>query len=80
MPHSSEPQVLALIAAVAGREVGEIRRDQHLMADLDIDSPKALRLMMDLEDELDLEIPDEAAGGFHRVGDLLDFVASRLDP
>lgn len=77
MNPSSEKKVRELIAAVSGRPEAELRRDQHLMVDLGIDSPKALQLMMDIEENLEIEIPDEAASRFERVGDLLDFVAGR---
>ena len=70
-------KVKARIAAVAGREAAGIEPGQHLMADLGIDSPKALQLLMDIEEELGIEIPDEHAAGFSRVGDLLDYVVAR---
>lgn len=70
-------KVSALIAAVAGRDPSSLEPGQHLMADLGIDSPKALQLLMDIEEELAIEIPDEDAAGFERVGDLLDYVAAR---
>lgn len=70
-------KVKNLIAAVAGRDPAAVTPEQHLMADLGIDSPKALQLLMDIEEELAIEIPDEAAEGFTRVGDLLDYVVAR---
>lgn len=69
-----ERQIFATIAAVAGRDPGSVDRRQHLMADLGIDSPKALQLLMDLEENLNIEIPDDAAARFERVGDLADYV------
>ncbi len=70
-------RVTGIVAAVAGRDAAAIAPEQHLMADLGIDSPKALQLLMDIEEELAIEIPDEAAGGFVRVGDLVDYVVER---
>jgi len=72
-----EAKVLAHIAKISGRSESELERGQHLMADLAIDSPKALQLMMDLEEILGIEIPDEEAERFQRVGDLLDYVTAR---
>lgn len=66
-------KVLGLIGAVAGRDPATVAPGQHLMADLSIDSPKALQLLMDLEESLGIEIPDEDAANFERVGDLLDY-------
>lgn len=70
-------KVKARIAVVAGRDEASLEPGQHLMADLGIDSPKALQLLMDIEEELAIEIPDEDAAGFSRVGDLVDYVVAR---
>ena len=51
---------------------------QHLMADLSIDSPKALQLLMDIEETLEIEIPDDDAARFERVGDLVGYVVDRV--
>lgn len=72
-----EQQILTHIARVAGRDLAAIDRGQHLMADLGIDSPKALELLMDLEESLAIEIPDDDAARFDRVGDLADYVIAR---
>ena len=72
-------KVLGLIGAVAGRDPATIQPGQHLMADLSIDSPKALQLLMDLEENLDIEIPDDDAANFERVGDLLDYALVRAE-
>lgn len=67
-------RVLGLIGAVAGRDPATLEPGQHLMADLSIDSPKALQLLMDIEEALNIEIPDDDAARFERVGDLADYV------
>ena len=48
-----------------------------LVSDLDIDSPKGLRLLVELEDHLGIEISDDDAAKFDTVGDILTFVESR---
>lgn len=64
-----------ILAEVAEKDVAEIEPEQDLLADLGIDSPKALKLLMDLEEALDVEISDEDAARMESVGDVLDFVA-----
>jgi acyl carrier protein len=64
-----------VLAKVSGLEVARLSRDQDLTADLGIDSPKALELLVELEDALGVEISDEEAARLETVGDVLDFVA-----
>lgn len=63
-----------VVGAVAGVPAESLRPEQHLMADLGIDSPKGLQLLMDLEDRLGVEISDEEAARLETVGDILEWV------
>lgn len=56
----------------AGKETIDLKMD--LVADLGIDSPKALRLLVRLEDELNIEIPDEAAAEMDTVAEVLAWI------
>ncbi len=73
MDHPSD--TLEVLARIAEVESSSLSPDKHLVADLGIDSPKALRLLVELEDRLDIEIEDEQAAELKTVGDVLDFVA-----
>jgi acyl carrier protein len=64
-------QTLEVIAQVAGTPVTEIHPDMNLVADLGVDSPKALQLLVALEDALGIEISDEEAARLETVGDIL---------
>lgn len=68
---------LQLIAEIAGKDSASLQRGQHLTVDLGLDSPKALELLMALEDDLGIEISDEEAAALVTVGDILDLVAER---
>lgn len=65
---------LAAIATVSGKEAGELAPDQDLVADLGIESPQALRLLVELEERLGIEIADEDAAAMQTVGDVLAYV------
>ena len=67
-------KALDIIADVAETDASELKSEQNLLADLGIDSPKALKLLMDLEDGLGVEISDEDAARMETVGDILSFV------
>ena len=64
-------KALAVIARVSGREIDSLSVDQELVGDLGIDSPKALELLVDLEETLAIEISDEVAARMETVGDVL---------
>ena len=63
--------VYAVLGEIADVPVSEIRDDQDLIADLGIDSPNALRLLVALEDRLGIEISDEDAAAMNTVGDIV---------
>ena len=54
----------------------EITMDSAFLEDLNADSLDIVELIMALEDELDMEIPDEDAENFVTVGDVVKFVKS----
>ncbi|MCT4594487.1 MAG: acyl carrier protein [Anaeromicrobium sp.] len=52
----------------------QIAAETSLMGDLDADSLDAVEIMMAIEDEFDVEVPDEAAEGFKNIGDIVKYV------
>ena len=56
----------------------DITMDAHLMRDLEADSLDAVEIIMAIEDEYDIEIPDEEAEKFQSVGDLVKYVEERI--
>lgn len=73
MTHRQE--TLDVLARIAEVDAATLAPEQHLVVDLGIDSPKALRLLVELEDRLDVEIEDEDAARLKTVGDVLEYVA-----
>ncbi|MCP3958703.1 MAG: acyl carrier protein [bacterium] len=69
-------KALEIVAKIAGKGVAELEPKHELIADLGIDSPKALQLLLDLEDELGIEISDDEAAAMDTVGDILGFLGS----
>jgi acyl carrier protein len=64
---------LDVLSRISGRQRPEIREDMDLVADLGIDSPKALELLLELEEALGVEISDEEASGMETVRDVLAY-------
>lgn len=67
-------KALAVIADISGKSAADLRPEQDLVADLGIDSPKALQMLVRLEDDLGVEIEDEDAARMNTVGDILSFL------
>jgi len=67
-------RALDVIARISSRPVAELTPDMELVADLDMDSAKALELLVELEDALGIEISDEDAARLNTVGDILEFL------
>ncbi|MEM7051621.1 MAG: acyl carrier protein [Acidobacteriota bacterium] len=65
---------LQILAEISGKPVAELRPEDDLVAHLGLDSPKALQLLMTLEERLDIEISDEQAAGLNSVGEILSFL------
>lgn len=65
---------LRVIAELSGMDAGELKPEMELVGDLNIDSPKALQLLVDLEDRLSIEISDEDAAKMDTVGDVLNYL------
>ena len=74
---AKQNDALNIIAKLAGKDAAALKPTAELTADLGIDSPKGLQLLMELEEKLQLEISDEDAARMATVGDLLTFVGSK---
>lgn len=52
----------------------EINTTTSLMGDLEADSLDAVEIIMALEDEFNVEIPDEDAEKFKNIGDIASYI------
>ncbi len=71
-------KVKEIIAEQLDVEVEVIKRETSLMKDLEADSLDAVEIMMALEDEFEIEVPDEVAEGFKNIGDIVSYVESKI--
>ena len=55
-------------------EESDVDMDTNLMKDLSADSLDAVEIIMGLEEEFGIEIPDEDAENFQTVADLVKYV------
>lgn len=70
-------KIKGIIAEQLGVEEDAITMDTNLMKDLEADSLDAVEIIMAIEDEFDIEIPDEDAEKFQTVADIVSYVEAR---
>ena len=70
--------VLDILARETGVVLTEIDEKTELVGDLGIDSPRALQVLVEIEDALDIEVEDEEVANLRTVGDILAVVADRF--
>ena len=71
-------KVREIIVEQLGVDESDVTMDTHLMKELEADSLDAVEIIMAIEDEYGIEIPDEDAEKFQSVSDLVKFVEANL--
>ncbi len=69
--------IRAFIAEQLGANEELIEMDTDLMKDLDADSLDAVEIIMAVEEQYDMEIPDHDAEKFRTVRDIVQYVEAR---
>ena len=80
MSESTFKRVVEIIAdqlSLDENEVLSITAETSLMKDLKADSLDAVEVVMALEDEYGIKIPDEEAEKFKNIGDICSFVEAQ---
>jgi acyl carrier protein len=68
---------ISVIAKISRLDADTITAEMELVADLGLDSARALELLVELEDRLGVEISDEDAARLNTVGDILSYLETR---
>ena len=63
-----------IIVEQLGVDASLVTEDTNLMKDLEADSLDAVEIIMAIESQFDIEIPDEEAEKFQTVEDLVEYV------
>ncbi len=71
-------KVKEIIVEQLGVEASRVSMDTHLMKDLEADSLDAVEIIMGIEEEYELEIPEEDAEGFQLVGDIVKYIEEHV--
>ncbi len=71
-------RIIEIIAEQLDKDASEISVEMSFADDLGADSLDLVELIMTVEEEFNVEIPDEEAENIKRVQDAIDFVKSKL--
>ena len=69
-----EPRVIEIVAEELSVEKDKIRRETPFIQDLGADSLDIVELVMALEEEFDINIPDDQAEKITTVGEAIDHI------
>ena len=73
-----EERIKKIISEQLGVEEEEVIPDAKFVEDLGADSLDTVELVMALEEEFDIEIPDEEAEKILTVGGAIDFIKEKV--
>ena len=71
---SVEERVVDIVAEQLGVSKEKVARDTSFVNDLGADSLDQVELVMELEEEFDINIPDDAAEKIQTVGQAVDYI------
>ena len=59
-------------------DVDSITMETSMIKDLEADSLDAVEIIMELEDEFGISVPDEDAEGFKNIGDIVKYLEENI--
>lgn len=71
-------KVREIVASQLGVEESEVTPEASILDDLGADSLDVVELVMALEEEFDLEVPDEDVETLRTIGDVARYIAERV--
>jgi len=74
-----QKRLKAIVADRLGVDESQITPEASFVDDLNADSLDLVELIMTLEEEFKIEIPDEDAEKLQTVGDAMDYLEERLE-
>ena len=71
-------KVKQILAEQLDADADEMTMDTNIANDLKADSLDVVELLMSIEDEFDVEIPDEEIENIKTIGNLVDYIQDRI--
>ena len=70
-------KIKEIIVEQLGVNEEDVQLETRFIEDLDADSLDAVEVIMALEEEFDIEIPDEEAENFKTIGDIVEYIEAQ---
>ncbi len=77
MAENIKATVISLIADQAGVAESEIKGETNLQTDLELDSLDIMDLLLVMEEEFDMQIPDEELSKIQTVNDIVAYIENK---
>ena len=74
MSETNEAKIKDIIVEQLGVNADQVTRQAKMIEDLGADSLDAVELVMAIEEEFGIEVPDEEAEKLAAVGDIIDYL------
>lgn len=74
-----EARVLEVVKAFDKVDIDKVQLESHFVNDLGLDSLDTVEVVMAIEDEFAIEIPDQDADAIHTVKQAVDYILTRQD-
>ena len=71
---SVKEKVVEIVSEQLGVNKDQINADTHFVNDIGADSLDTVELVMELEEEFDINIPDDAAEKIQTVGEAIEYI------
>lgn len=71
-------KIKAILAEQLGTDENDMTLDTNIAKDLGADSLDVVELLMSIEDEFDVEIPDEEIENIKTIGELTDYIQNNM--
>lgn len=71
-------KVKKMLADQLDADEAELTMETNIAKDLDADSLDVVELLMTIEDEFNIEIPDEEIENIKTIGDLTEYIQSNM--
>lgn len=76
---SVEERVIDIVADQLGVSKDQVTRESHFVNDLGADSLDLVELVMELEEEFEIDIPDEIAEKIQSVGQAIEHIEQAVE-
>lgn len=72
-----QDKVIKLVSEATKIDVSSIKADTSFIDDLNLDSLDMVELMMKMEDEFGVEIPEDETEGLKTIGDVINYIKTK---